>query len=75
MFLHSSWISFVVCEMKFLDRRWMMGLLLNEFAFSYQLHLAPPPVCASQILYSVAIVNVVLCFSSYFNHFFSVLHP
>ena len=75
VFLHSSWITFVVCEMKFLDRRRMMGLLLNEFAFSCQLHLALPPVCTSQILYPAAIVNVVLyyiCFSStsslYFIH-------
>ena len=55
-----------------------MGILLNEFAFSYQLHLALPPACTSHILYPVAIVNVVLhyiCFSSYFNHFISVLHP
>ena len=55
-----------------------MGLRLNELAFSCQLHLALPPVCTSQMLYPEAIVNVVLyyiCFSSYFNHFISVLHP
>ena len=34
-----------------------MGLLLNELAFSCQLHLALPPVCTSQILYPEAIVN------------------
>ena len=42
-----------------------MGLLLNEFAFSCQLHLALPPVCTPQILYPEAIANVVLYYICY----------